>query len=149
MAQRRPRRVFLQSTAAGIAGLAGCTLLESQTGSQIPRLIGLAVLNYDDAPHTVHLQLELEGETVYRRSEQIAGSEPNDSEGALFSEYPTASEPYVLSAWCADRPKATVSILDFSSFDAECLGVTVYIGSYGVDTENPRLAIYFSTNCRL
>lgn len=123
-------------------------MFESQTQSQVPQLVNFYAINYHDEPHTVHVRLELDGETVYRESKQTAASELEATKGAVFSDYPTATEPYVLSAWRDDRPEADARTLEFASFDTECLGIQVNIGTYGRNTENPVLSIHFSTNCR-
>ncbi|WP_248516680.1 hypothetical protein [Salinarchaeum laminariae] len=147
MAQRVGRRALLQSTAVGIAGLAGCTTFGDQSTSQTPKFIDLTAINLHDAPHTAHVRLELDGETVYRESKQMAASELDHSRGAVFSEYPTTAEPYVLSAWRDDRPETDARTLDFASFDTECLAVQLMIGTYGRNVETPRLAIYYGFNC--
>jgi len=148
MPQRFARRAILQSATVGIAGLAGCTTLFSQSASQTPEFVDFTAINYHDAPHTVHVRLELDGETVYRESKQIAARGSDDTQGAVFTDYPTAAEPYVLSAWRDDHPEAEAMTLDFASFDTECLGASVQIGTFGSDVENPELAIYYTTNCR-
>jgi hypothetical protein len=147
MTQRVERRTFLQSITIGIAGLTGCAMFESQTESRTPRLVELTALNLDDSPHTFHVRLELDGETVYRESEQVAAGGSEDPRAAEFSGYPTQAEPYVLSAWRDDQPEAGAKTLDLASYDAECLGVDVRFGTYGSDAENPRLAIFHTTNC--
>ncbi|AGN01005.1 hypothetical protein L593_05280 [Salinarchaeum sp. Harcht-Bsk1] len=114
----------------------------------MPEFVGLTAINHHDAPHTAHVRLELDDETVYRKSKQIAAGGSRDSRAAVFSDYPTAAEPYVLSAWRDDHPEAEAMTLDFASFDTECLGASVQIGTFGSDVENPELAIYYTTNCR-
>lgn len=147
MTQRVRRRAFLQSMTIGITGFTGCATFESQTEPQIPRLVELTALNLDDAPHTFHVRLELDGETVYRESERVTAGEPEDPRATEFSDYPTRVEPYVLSAWRDDHPETGAKTLDFASYDAECLGLDVQFGTYGSDAENPRLAILHTTNC--
>lgn len=150
MTKRVPRRVLLQSATVGIAGLTGCTLLGSDTESQTPRLVDFNVLNFHDEPHTVHVRLDLDGETVYRESKQLAAvTEEDDSEGAVLSDYPMTAEPYLLSAWRDDQSESDARPLDFASFDTECLGVDVQVGTYGVETESSRLSIHYTTNCRV
>lgn len=123
-------------------------MFEGQSASQMPELVGLTAINHHDAPHTAHVRLELDGESVYQESEQIAAGGSDDPRGAVFSDYPTVPEPYVLSAWLDDRPEAEARTLDFASFDTECLGVSLDIGTYGRDVENPGLSIYYTRNCR-
>lgn len=147
MVQCVRRRDFLRSTTVGVVGLSGCTMFESQSESQMPELVDFTAFNYHDTPHTVHVRLELDGETVYRESKQIAAGGSDDAQAAVFSDYPTVAEPYVLSAWRDDRPETGAMTIDFASFDTECLGVMVNIGTYGRDVENPRLSIFYTSNC--
>ncbi|UPW01862.1 hypothetical protein M0R88_07145 [Halorussus gelatinilyticus] len=142
------RRSLLQSAGmACIAGVSGCTAFGGESESTTPQLVELTALNQDDEPHKVHVRIEREGETVYRESKRVEADGPNGSGAAVFTGYPTRSGPYVLSAWRDDRQERQADTLDFAEFDSECLGVVAQLGQSGTDTDDPRLAIFHTTNC--
>lgn len=143
------RRVFLRSATAavGLIGLSGCSALDTRSRSETPRLVELTALNLDDEPHAFHVRIEIDGETVYRKSKRVPAGGTDEPRGVEFAGYPTRSRPYVLSAWRDDQPASEAATLDFADFESECLGVEVQFGTYGTDAANPRLAILHTTNC--
>ena len=75
---RVSRRVLLTSGAVlGLGSLAGCSQITSLFDSP-PKLGRIQVENRDDAPHTVHLLVERDGETIYWQSFDLESTFEND-----------------------------------------------------------------------
>lgn len=75
---RSTRREFLGGGAVvGLGSLAGCSRMSSLTSSP-PKLGRIQVENRDDAPHTVHLLVERDGDIVYWQSFDLEATEEND-----------------------------------------------------------------------
>ncbi|WP_129112860.1 hypothetical protein [Halegenticoccus tardaugens] len=108
----------------------------------------MSALSFDDEPHTFHVRIELDGETVYRESERIEATDPDDPVGAVFDGFPTKPNPYLLSTWLDDRPEKTARTLDFAEYDTECLGLNIQAGTYDDEAGGDRFAIAHTTNCK-
>ncbi len=142
------RRSLLRTGGAlGVGWLAGCSGLNKGTSASYPRLIDLSATNLDDEPHTFHVLIEVNGETVYRDSKSVAA--PKDElKAAVFTGYPTKPKPYEVYAWKDNKSKEDARTFDFAEYDSACLGLELQIGEYGSDSSNPHLAIYHTTNCQ-
>lgn len=140
------RRSVLQAAAAGIAGISGCSTLTEDLEPVTPRLLELSVESYHTEPHTFHVRLKLDGETVYEDEERVDAANPEDATGARFTGYPEDAKPYVLSVWM-DGDESTARTLDFASIDEECLVVRTFYGSYKQPPEDAQLEIWTHNNC--
>lgn len=140
------RRSLLGAIAGGALSLSGCSTSGKKRASPTPRLTELTAHNFDTEPHIFHVQIELEGETVYQQQNRIEGGTPEDPNGAIFEGYPMKTKPYVLTTWI-DESEASMQSLDFASIDAGCLMARIYYGTYKEPPEDAHLSIYTSTNC--
>ena len=141
------RRAVLHAAAAGALGLSGCSAFGEDSEPVVPRLIDLVVLSFHTEPHTFHVRLELDGETVYEDARAVEAASPDEEEGAGFDGYPEEREPYELSVWL-DDDESTTRTLEFADYDAECLAVNAFYGRYEEPPENATLRLYTATNCR-
>jgi hypothetical protein len=118
-----------------------------ESGSGAPRLVELTALNLDDEPHTFHVRMELDGETAYRKSKRVEAAGPGGPKGAVFTGYPEESGAFVVFASRDDQSDTEARTLDFTEFDSECLGIEVKVGTYGETSDEPRLALFHTSNC--
>ncbi|WP_129112859.1 hypothetical protein [Halegenticoccus tardaugens] len=147
MNPRIGRRSLLRlATTAGVVTLSGCNALGG-SDRKTPRLVELGATSFDDEPHTFHVRIELDGETVYRDSERLEAASSDDPVGTWFTGFPTKSNAYLLSTWLDDRPEKTAQTLDFAEYDTECLGVDVRVGTYDGGTDDDRVSIFYTKNC--
>ena len=143
----RTRRSFLRAiAAAGTVPIAGCAAFAGRETKNYPRLGELKALNVDDESHTVHVRVELDGETVYRQSKRLQSAD-GGAVAVLFADYPSNPGAYEVYAWKDKQSRSDAQSLDLAGFDADCVGVQVKIGTYGAETEEPHLSIYSTTNC--
>lgn len=151
---RLSRRGLLRiAGGAGLAGLAGCTVLSDES-SKTPRFGYLSVGNYDLRSYTVHVVVLESSEPVYWRTrEATAGSEaPTSGEvspgGVELEGYPTDPGNYELHVRLDGDPRSAWRTLDFGEYDVSCIGVSIRIGYRG-SANAGELSIWTGTNPRI
>ncbi|WP_458207644.1 hypothetical protein [Haladaptatus sp. NG-SE-30] len=102
-------------------------------------------MNFDDEPHTVHVLLRRDGETVYRKSLRLKAGRSDDPSEGTFDGYPAESGADVLYAWRDDQPEDQRRKLDFREYETECIGFQIHVGYFGEPTS--RVSIWKTTNC--
>lgn len=75
--QRTRRRVLNTAAVVGLGALVGCSQVSAMLDSP-PKLGRIRIENRDDAPHTVHLLVERDGEVVYWQSFDLEATYEND-----------------------------------------------------------------------
>lgn len=125
MPSYRRRSVLLASATVSIAGLAGCSVLR---GTTLPELGYLRVRNYHDEPHVVHVELETDGQSVYRGTQQLSAAPDGDRTTVTFRDHPTKPAPYVFRVWRDDQQRTEGKRVDIAEYEAECLTLFTEIG---------------------
>ena len=143
------RRSFLRSAAIGVGALSGCAGFSGQTEVEPPRLIDLIATNFTPDPHTFHVRMDLQDETVYRESKHMEAASPDDPRAAVFTDYPAQPNPYVFYTWVDEQPETEAQSLDFTEKNAECVGINVQFGRYKSGVQDPSVSIFSTTNCNI
>lgn len=139
------RRRVLRLSAAGIAGVAGCSAIGDRPRT-VPRLVDVDVLNYHTEPHTVHVRIGTKDEPTYRRSVQSSAGKPREPTFETLEDVPKRPSGTTVVARRDDRPIEPWNSLDIATIDARCIGLQIRVGAY--DTERSDLSILKTTNCR-
>lgn len=141
------RRALQIVGAASVSGLAGCTAL-TQESSEKARFGELTVTNYDSRQYTVHVVVLEGNELVYWDSKQTTPAEDGQLGGAEFEGHPTDPGDYVLHARLDGQSRSESKQLEFSDYEASCLGININIGNLS-DERAGELSIWKATNPRL
>lgn len=125
------RRTFLQSAVVGTAsvGLAGCL---GSSGETI-QLAYVNVINTDENPNTVTLEILFDGETIV---DETYGDLASDAEESVSSELPDDDGEYEITVDLPERDVETFVSRPAEGTGAECLGLRISIRG---DDERPIL----------
>lgn len=130
------RSVLRASATVSAVGLAGCSALRSPDP---PELGYLRARNYHDEPHTVHVELEADGRSVYSGSKQLPAAPDGDRTAVTFRDHPTDPARYVFRVWYDDQRRTEGRRVDITDYEAECL--TLFTEIWGPVADDSGLAV--------
>lgn len=126
------RRSVLRASATVCSiSLPGCAALSRVDP---PTLGTLFLRNHHSEPHVVHVELTLDGRSVYRESERLPSASDQGPSSAVLQNHPTDAAPYVFRVWRDDQGRADGERVAIAENDSECLSLLTEVGSPWSDT---------------
>ena len=126
------RRAFLTGLSVRLLTVAGCIapLQRSQT-----RIGGIVLLTTDDRAHTVQVQVQSSGETLYTTSKEVPSS--NEEQPIVTHEdgLPTGLQKYTITAALTGREDSIARA--YPTRGGDCYSVAVRVGTDGQCREMP------------
>lgn len=148
----RRRTLQLMSTSLPL-WIAGCFGRNKTT--EDTRLEGLQVVNFDHEPHTIHVEVTEDNETVYDDAIDIPAADEDSTEWGdggwgegVFEEYPTEPGAYAIHTWRSDQSREDQQTLDLREYDHECAEMMIYIGDPDRGEITSELSIWRTFDCR-
>jgi len=134
------RRSLLAGAGVGAAALAGClgggggsdddeptetdapgTTTETPAPADDPRLRHIDLINRDDEAHTVHVQVERDGEVVYWDVHDLGAADEGEAASTLIEQsWPDAPGAVTIEARVDDGAVRTQT---YASAESDCIGV--------------------------
>jgi len=120
------RRRLLAGLGAALATCAGCSALGGRRRTRIGEVV---LLNMDDSPHTVRLQIGSRGETLFRTRRAVPPADERQPVVTPADGLPTEPRRYTVTAELDDGVDTVQRT--YPSGGGDCYSVTVRVGRDG------------------